>query len=198
MSPAVGFYVTSRTSYSGTFEHCLSFEADEEFQVLRWSKAGWWWARRSRDGQQGWVYSSQMKPKMCTACHEKVQNLPPPQMEEEALEAPFPEVEPWPPLPPTDEEAAAAAAAVWPPLPPGSPPKATREERSALDGDYAQTLSFRGDGKIVQQPQLSDHALRQCEYYFNYQQWIDGQNNSTAGKKMRGRVTGDGGFKRKR
>lgn len=28
------------------------------------------------------------------------------------------------------------------------------------DGDYAQTLSFRGDGKIVQQPQLSDSAWR--------------------------------------
>ena len=26
------------------------------------------------------------------------------------------------------------------------------------DGDYAQTLSFRGDGKIVQQPQLSDYS----------------------------------------
>ena len=28
------------------------------------------------------------------------------------------------------------------------------------DGDYAQTLTFRGDGKIVQQPQLSDSAWR--------------------------------------
>lgn len=42
-----------------------------------------------------------------------------------------------------------------------------------------------------------DHALRQCDYYFNYQQWIDGQNNSQTGKK-KGRITGDGGFKRKR
>lgn len=132
------------------------------------------------------------------------------------------EVEPWPPLPPTEEE-----AVVWPPLPPGSPPKSEGRERevSALetwiwsgglvemmimicrrkggwmflkrplilgasrfvlqedlasewdlllvllrspsmlvwppeDGDYAQTLTFRGDGKIVQQPQLSDSAWR--------------------------------------
>ena len=195
MSPAVGFYVTARTSFSGTFEHCLSFEADEEFQVLRWSKAGWWWASKSRDGQQGWIYSCQMKPKMCTSCHEKVQNLPPPQTEEDVDAVPTVEVEPWPPLPPTEEE-----AVVWPPLPPGSPPKGPKSEGrevSALDGDYAQTLSFRGDGKIVQQPQLSDHALRQCEYYFNYQQWIDGQNTAQNGKK-RGKVTGDGGFKRKR
>ena len=42
------------------------------------------------------------------------------------------EVEPWPPLPPTEEE-----AVVWPPLPPGSPPKGPksegREEVSALE-----------------------------------------------------------------
>ena len=33
------------------------------------------------------------------------------------------EVEPWPPLPPTEEE-----AVVWPPLPPGSPPKGPKSE----------------------------------------------------------------------
>ena len=54
-----------------------------------------------------------------------------PRTSSQAVEAPFPEVEPWPPLPPPEEEAAAAAP--WPPLPPGSPPKATREEPSALE-----------------------------------------------------------------
>ena len=112
----------------------------------------------------------------------------------EAEAAVVPEVEPWPPLPPTED------TPVWPPLPPGEPPKsskAPREPENLLEGDYAQTLTFRNDGKVVPTGgEMNDHVLRQCEYYFNYQQWIDGQNAGS--KKKTGKVTGDGGFKRKR
>ncbi|CAK9048647.1 unnamed protein product, partial [Durusdinium trenchii] len=179
--------------FSGTFEHCLSFEAGEEFKVLRWSKAGWWWAQRGVDNQQGWVYSAQMRPKMCTSCHEKVQNLPTPAQEQEMAEAEaavVPEVEPWPPLPPTED------TPVWPPLPPGEPPKsskAPREPENLLEGDYAQTLTFRNDGKVVPTGgEMNDHVLRQCEYYFNYQQWIDGQNAGSKKKTGKARLRLDG------
>ncbi|CAJ1458630.1 unnamed protein product [Effrenium voratum] len=192
MSPP-GFHVVARTSFSGTFEHCLSFESDEEFQVLRWSKAGWWWAQRP-NGEQGWIYSAQMRPKMCSACHDKAQNLPPQpeKSEPEDADAQGTEAEPWPPLPPTQEE-------VWPPLPSGAPPPRKREdEPSAFDGDYTQTMTFRLDGKVVTEPTNHDRVMRQCDYYFNYQNWIDGQNTAVASKKRPGKTTGDGGFKRRR
>ena len=67
------FYTSECFSGSfSVFEDILMFTDPEEFKVLRWSKAGWWWAQRGVDNQQGWVYSAQMRPKMCTSCHEKV------------------------------------------------------------------------------------------------------------------------------
>ncbi|CAE7710515.1 unnamed protein product, partial [Symbiodinium necroappetens] len=159
--------------FGGTFEHCLSFEVGEEFRVLRWSKAGWWWAKKIKGGQQGWIYSAQMGPKMCTECREKVNNLKemkPSEIEEgpqlptaEELDR-FGEEEEglWPPLPPMD-----GPTEVWPPLPPGSPPKGpaadpSRREDDAFEVDYAQTLSFRGDGRVVPKPQDFDHMMRQA------------------------------------
>ena len=81
---------------------------------------------------------------------------PEPKVEEVVEKVPGPEVEPWPPLPPTEEEEKEA----WPPLPPGSPPKKKEEvgneskfhfgwqEEDAFMDDYAQSLAFnRSSGK---------------------------------------------------
>ena len=65
--------------------------------------------------------------------HRQVQQLPTPAQEQEAAAeqaaaeaaAAAAEVEPWPPLPPTEPEP------VWPPLPPGEPPKSSRKREDA-------------------------------------------------------------------
>ncbi|CAE7364813.1 unnamed protein product [Symbiodinium natans] len=184
-----------------------------EFRILRWSKAGWWWAKKVSGGQQGWIYSSQMGPKMCTECREKVQSLKeeqPGEVQGPQLPTPeeldqFGEEEEglWPPLPPMD-----GPTEVWPPLPPGSPPRAAASdpasrEDSAFEVDYAQTLSFRGDGRVVPKPQDFDHMMRQADYYFDYKGWTDSRNTGTSGKKRgaakaKVKATGDGGMKRRR
>eukprot|EP00439_Symbiodinium_sp_Y106_P031684 s145_g3.t2 len=89
----------------------------------------------------------------------------------------------WPPLPPMD-----GPTEVWPPLPPGSPPKGpaadpSRREDDAFEVDYAQSLSFRGDGRVVPKPQDFDHMMRQADYYFDYKGWTETRNTGTSGKK---------------
>lgn len=179
---SAGFCVCATCPYNPTQTESgvLSLAPGEELRVLSWSKRGWWWAQRLRDGQCGWVSSALLRPRAEEPLCENGQE------QERAARL-------WGEL---------AAAASLPPLPPGPPPSNNLDATpsSKVDVDYATELGFLA-GRCVGLAEPTDRAQRQMQHYFDVDAWERSQTCTTEESLKRGsgeRRTGDGGIKRRR
>mmetsp|Transcript_130445 Transcript_130445/g.260279 ORF Transcript_130445/g.260279 Transcript_130445/m.260279 type:complete len:227 (+) Transcript_130445:84-764(+) len=215
-----GFLVAAAYDFPPT-PSCLSFDVGDRLEILRWNKFGWWWGCCTSTGKQGWIPSTHVQPVAPLALAASapgllqppdVPQLPQPQDVIDAAVKPNP-AEVWPPLPPGLPPSSCNSTAPVEQRPPLPPTPALHPAAASCGGaaasshasvevaeEYDQSLGILPNGR-ASTGRNPDHGLRQLSYFFNMEQWTEQRNRQ---ERMRCkppspvRLTGDGGFKRRR
>jgi len=126
-----------------------------------------------------------------------------------------PSTEVWPPLPPGPPPLSCDSLDAQehkPPLPPtpaliptgtntGVDAASLKTSAELVEEEYDQSLGFLPDGRVSTRGSYEVHGVRQLHHFFNLERWTEHRNCQERMRCKRPspvRLTGDGGFKRRR